>query len=291
MTNSDRKMLMSDEDIEIQLFLEALYLKYGYDFLDYSRAHIKRRILKRLMQEKFESINQMMCVLLKDKPLLEKVLSDFSINATQMFRDPSFFAKLRSDVLPMLDTYAQIRIWIAGCASGEEIYSLAILLKELGMYDKSIIYATDFNDKILSVAKEGIYPINIMKDYTKNYQLSGGTCSLSDYYLAKYSYAKVNNELKQNIVFANHNLVTDSSFSQMHLILCRNVMIYFNMALKNKAIRLFYDSLNSGCFLCLGMKENLQCTDFVNKFIALSDNERIYQKTLYPVAGGTINVF
>lgn len=272
---------MTNEDIEIQLFLEALYLKYGYDFRDYSRAHIKRRILKRLTQEKLSNVTEMMYMLLNEKELLEKILTDFSINATEMFRDPMFFKKLKSDVLPILKTYPQIRIWNAGCSSGEEVYSLAILLKELDMYDKSIIYATDFNQDILNKAKEGIYPINLIKEYTYNYQASGGMASFSDYYTAKYQSVKFNESLKQNIVFANHNLVTDSSFLDMHLILCRNVLIYFDKELKNKAIKLFSESLNNGCFLCLGIKENLLFTNYSDKFTVFAENERIYRKKLF----------
>lgn len=270
--------IQTNEDIEVQLFLEALYLKYGHDFRDYSRAHIKRRIIKRKEMDKFNSIGDMIMNLLEDKLLLYKILADFSINMTEMFRDPVFFQKLKNEILPILNTYPQIRIWAAGCASGEEVYSLAIILKELGMYSKTTIYATDFNDNILNHAKEGLYPLHLVKDYTKNYQTFSGEASLSDYYVATDSFAKIADDLKENIVFANHNLVTDSSFTDVHLVLCRNVMIYFDKSLKNRTVKLFYESLNTGCFLCLGMKENLLSTNYSDKFLTVCENERIYKK-------------
>ena len=281
MRKLEKQAHLSNEDIEIQLFLETLYLKYGYDFKGYSRAHIKRRILKRMAHEKIESVYQMIGALLNDEKFIEKILVDFSINATAMFRDPTFFKRLKTEVFPILNTYPQIRIWNAGIASGEEVYSLAILLKEAGLYDKSIIYATDFNQNILNVAKEGIYSIDLIREYTYNYQASGGEASFSDYYTAKYSSAKFNNDLRKNIVFAQHNLVTDSSFSDIHLILCRNVLIYFEKDLKNKTLKLFYETLNKGCFLCLGMKETLSFTDYSDKFTNLAEDERIYQKGLF----------
>ncbi len=281
MINKSNLKYFTNEDIEIELFLEAMHLKYGYDFRSYSRAHIKRRILKRLSLGEFESISQMQNIMINDKQLLEQILLDFSINSTEMFRDPQFFLNLRNNILPFLNTYPHIRIWLAGCSSGEEVYSLAILLKEEGLYNKSIIYATDFNESILHTAKEAIYPINVIKDYTHNYQLSGGESAFSNYYTAMYNSVKFDNDLKKNIVFAQHNLVTDSSFSDMHLILCRNVLIYFDKDLKNKAIKLFFDSLNKGCFLCLGIKENLLLTDYNDKFNVFLDKEKIYRKELY----------
>lgn len=277
----DEQNLPQDEqDITVHLLLEVLYHKYGYDFRNYSRAHIKRRLLRRMALDKFEDLEAMLPALLRDKELLEQLLADLSINATEMFRDPSFYKRLMSEVLPVLRTYPQIRIWIVGCSSGEEVYSVAILLKELELYEKSTVYATDFNEKILISAKEGIYPIELIKGYTRNYQLSGGLSSFSDYYVTKYSCAKFINGLKENIVFASHNLVTDSSFINMHLILCRNVMIYFDKVLKNRVLRLFHESLNGGCFLCLGTKENLSGTDFEDKFSVFAENERIYKKKL-----------
>jgi len=278
MSEAKANKININEDIEIHLFLEAMFLKYGYDFRGYSRAHIKRRLLKRMVQEKLENIMQLTDRLLNSKSFLEAILMDFSINATEMYRDPEFFLKLKNEVFPILNTYPQLRIWIAGCASGEEIYSLAILLKESGMLEKSVIYATDINEKILSVAKEGIYPINLIKEYSKNYLIAGGKDSLSDYYTAKYDSVKMNKNLMDNIVFSTHNLVTDGSFSDMHLILCRNVMIYFDKYLKSKTLNLFYETLNKGCFLCLGIKENLSFSNLTQEFSVFSESEKIYRK-------------
>lgn len=278
MKQAQPRTTIANEDIEIHLLLEALYLKYGYDFRHYSRAHIKRRLLKRLAQEKAESMTHLTWQLLNSRSLLQKILSDFSINATEMFRDPDFFKHLSSDIFPVLQTYPQIRIWVAGCASGEEVYSLSILLKEYGLYEKSMIYATDFNDKILEVAKQGIYPIDLIKPYTRNYLASGGKGSLSDYYTAGYDSVAMSKELKKNVTFANHNLTADGVFSQMHLILCRNVMIYFDRPLKNRALKLFHESLENGCFLCVGMKESLTNIEDARYFDPYLQSHRIYRK-------------
>lgn len=197
-------------NIEIALLLEAIFQKYAYDFRDYGRAHIKRRILHRLASSRLESISHLQHALLNDESVLKLLLKDFSINVTEMYRDPSFYYKLRTEVIPILKTYPFIKIWHAGCSTGEEVYSMAILLKEEGLLERSQIYATDFNHSVLKKAEEGIYHINKVKDFTLNYQKSGGSQSFSDYYTAKFESVILNKELKSNIVFADHNLVADN---------------------------------------------------------------------------------
>ncbi|MHC1685489.1 MAG: protein-glutamate O-methyltransferase CheR [Clostridiaceae bacterium] len=267
-------------DIEIELFLEAIFLKYGYDFRGYSRAHIKRRIVHRVKMEGFESVSQMQHRILEDREFFQKVLSDFSINVTEMFRDPSFFNKVRKEILPVLKSYPHIKIWHAGCSTGEEVYSMAILLKEENCYKRSQIYATDFNDKVISKAREGIYSIDSIREYTLNYQSAGGTQSFSDYYIANYNYAILEQSLKEKIIFAAHNLTSDGVFGEMNMIVCRNVLIYFNKELQNKVIKLFYESLCHGGFLCLGSKESLRFTDYNQYFEPVIEGEKIYRKKL-----------
>lgn len=265
-------------DIEVQLLLEAIYLKYGYDFKSYSRAHIKRRIIHRFKLSGFESISQMQHEVLKSKEFFLKILSDFSINVTEMFRDPDFFCKVRTEVLPVLKSYPHIKVWHAGCSTGEEVYSMAILLKEEDCYKKSQIYATDFNEKVLCKAREGIYPISSIKEYTFNYQNAGGKKSFSEYYMANYNYAILEKSLKEKIIFAAHNLTSDGVFGEMNMIVCRNVLIYFNKELQNKVIKLFYESLCYGGFLCLGSKESLRFSEYNEYFEPVVESEKIYRK-------------
>jgi len=271
---------LDTEDIEVQLFIDALYMKYGYDFRNYSRAHMKRRIMNRMRLSNYESVSQMQHHILRDESLFEAILPDFSINVTEMFRDPEFFAQVRELVVPLLKTYPSIKIWHAGCSSGEEVYSMAILLKEEGLLDRCQIYATDFNEKILQRAKDGIYPLEIAKEYTSNYINANGSESFSDYYTAKYDSILLDHSLKKNIVFAEHNLVTDGVFGQMHLIICRNVLIYFDKTLQNRVFKLFDDSLRFGGFLCLGTKESLNHSDYIDHFDTLNYDLRIYRKKL-----------
>lgn len=270
----------NNEDIETFLCIEAIKLKYGYNFSEYSRAHIKRRIKSRLVKSGFNNILEMTHRLIDDETFFRDVLLDFSINVTEMFRDPTFFKYLRENIIPILESYPKINIWHAGCSSGEEVYSMAILLKECGLYDRCQIYATDFNQKIIEKAKDGIYSLEAIKEYTKNYILAGGTRSFSDYYFAKYDNAILDIELKKRITFAEHNLVTDGSFGEMHLIICRNVLIYFNRTLQNRVNRLFLDSLIKGGYLCLGSKESLVYSDVFEKFDTVSEEFRIYRKHL-----------
>lgn len=278
MNQDEIKGRIESEDIEISLLLQAIYLKYGYDFRNYSNAHMKRRILRRMSKEGLTRISEMQYKLLYDKKFFKALLSDFSINVTEMFRDPSFYKEFRKSVVPILKTYPFVRIWHAGCSTGEEVYSMAILLKEEGLYERAQIYATDFNTTVLQKAKEGIYAISDIREYTHNYQQSGGTASFADYYTAKYDSVIMDNSLKKKITFAEHNLVTDGVFGEMHVVICRNVLIYFNRDLQNTVINLFYDSLSNGCFLCLGSKESISFSSNSANFEIVSDKEKIYRK-------------
>lgn len=266
------------EDLEIQLLLEAIYLKYGYDFRDYARASVKRRILHRMNLSDLRNLAEMQHKVLYESEFFERLLLDLSINVTEMFRDPSFYQALRTEVLPMLKTYPFVKIWHAGCSTGEEAYSMAILLKEEGLYERAQIYATDFNDLVLQKAKEGIYPVESVKDYTLNYQRAGGKAAFVDYYTAHHHSIILDRSLKKNIVFANHNLETDGVFGEMHLILCRNVMIYFNRELQDRVIRLFHDSLCRHGILSLGSKESIRFSAHAKHFDDLVADEKIYRK-------------
>jgi len=264
--------------LEISLLLEAIYQKYGYDFREYSKAHINRRIMNRLALSGLEDVSQIQSKILKDETFAYQLLQDLSITVTEMFRDQDFYKSLRENVIPILKTYPFIKIWHAGCATGEEAYSMAIILQEEGLYDRTTIYATDFNQHALNRAKEGIFSNAMMKEYIINYTLSGGKESFSDYYTSSYDNAIMNQSLKKNIVWANHNLVTDSVFAEVHLILCRNVLIYFDNTLQNKVQKIFHDSLINGGILCLGTKEGLRFTDFFEKYTELDKKQRIFKK-------------
>lgn len=271
---------LKTENIEIELFLEAIYQQFGYDFRNYNKAHIKRRIYFRMRKMELESVSQLQHKVLHDPETINLILRDFSINVTEMFRDPTFFQKLRDEVFPILNTYPYIKIWLAGCSTGEEIYTIAIMLQEEGLLKRTQIYATDFNSVALDKAKKGIYPVANIKDYTFNYQSYGGKQSFSDYYTARYDSVIFNQELKDHIVFADHNLVTDNVFSEVHLVICRNVLIYFNKTLQNRVINLFTESLIDGGFLGLGSKENLMFMDNFKKYDVIDDKEKIYKKKL-----------
>ncbi len=265
-------------ELEISLLLEAVFQKYGYDFRQYSEAHIRRRIMNRMAMAGLDDVSQMQSKVLKDELFASELLQDLSITVTEMFRDSCFYRSLRENVLPVLKTYPFIKIWHAGCASGEEAYSMAIILKEEGLYDRTTIYATDFNQQALNKAKEGIFSNSLMKEYTANYQLSGGKESFSSYYTSSYDNVIMNKSLKKNIVWANHNLVTDSVFAEVNLVLCRNVLIYFDKNLQNKVQKLFYNSLINGGILCLGSKESLRFTEFYEAYTELDKKQRIFKK-------------
>lgn len=272
-------------DFEISSLLEAVYQKYGYDFRQYSQAHIWRRVTNRMAMSGLSEISQLQSKILNDEIFAANFLQDLSITVTEMFRDPGFYKSLRENVIPILKTYPFIKIWHAGCATGEEAYSMAIIMQEEGLYDRTTIYATDFNQHALNKAKEGIFSNKMIKEYTINYQLSGGKESLSTYYTSNYGHVIMNQSLKKNIVWANHNLVTDSVFAEVHLILCRNVLIYFEKDLQNKVQKLFFNSLINGGILCLGSKESLRFTDFCEEYQELDKKQKIFKKK-YQLANG-----
>ena len=267
-----------NEKIEIRLLLEAIFQKYGYDFRNYSGTHIRRRIRRRQEISAMESIPAMQHRLLNDNDFFHTLLYDLSINVTEMFRDPSFYLALRRKVVPILATYPFIKVWHAGCASGEELYSMAILLREEGLFQRIQLYGTDFNDMILRKAKEGVVPARVIKEYTENYQQSGGKNSFSDYYTARYDRALLDPELREKILFANHNLVTDQVFGEMQIIVCRNVLIYFSRELQERVLTLFSKSLCRGGILCLGSRETMRFSNKAKKFTHLLPYEQIYQK-------------
>lgn len=270
--------IMSSEDIEVKLFIEGMYLKHGYDFRDYSKAHMKRRIKNKLLMSNLESISEMQHRMLTDEEFFKSLLPAFSINVTEMYRDPEFFAYVRKEIIPLLKTYPKIKIWHAGCSTGEEVYSMAIMLQEEGLYERCQIYATDFNEGILEKAKEGIYPLEVVKDYTSNYIRSGGKNDFADYYTAKYDAVIMNQSLKKNVIFARHNVVTDQVFGEMNMIICRNVLIYFNNELQNRVVKLFKESLCKGGILCLGSKETLNSTEAQDDFQIYEAKQKIYRK-------------
>ena len=265
------------EDIEINMLMEGIYLKYGLDFRSYSISSLKRRVKKFLSDEKIVTISALQEKLFHDTCCMERFFLNLSINTTSLFRDPTFFLALRKEIIPMVMTYPFIRIWVAGCSTGEEVYSIAILFKESKLYDRCRIYATDFNENVLIKARDGIYPISLMKEYSTNYINSGGLMSLSEYYTANYDNIVFNADIKSNIVFTRHNLVMDHSFNEFNIILCRNVMIYFNKILKDNVINLFKESLGSLGFLCLGKKESLNLL-YNDDFAEFNGREKIYRR-------------
>ncbi len=266
------------EQIEIELLLEGIYQHYGFDFRSYAYASIRRRLWKRIEAEGLSTISALQDRVLHDSDLMERLLLDLSINVTAMFRDPGFYRVFREQVVPTLRTYPFIRIWHAGCATGEEVYSMAILLEEEGLYERSRIYATDINEVVLQKAKAGIFPIDRMQEYTENYIAAGGKRSFSDYYVAKYDGALFHPSLTKNVVFSQHNLVTDRSFSEFNVILCRNVLIYFDKTLQARVLTLFYDSLAMFGALALGSKESLRFSPYEECYEQINDREKIYRK-------------
>ena len=265
------------EQLEIELLLEAIFRHYGFDFRSYAFSSIRRRIWKRINAEELPNVTSLQERVLHDPQVMERLLLDLSINVTAMFRDPGFYRAFREHVVPLLRTYPFIRVWHAGCSTGEEVYSMAILLEEEGLLGKSRLYATDINEVVLQQARAGIFPLERMQEYTENYIKAGGKRAFSEYYVAKYDGALFNPSLTEHVVFSQHNLVTDRSFSEFNVILCRNVLIYFDRSLQAKVHRLFYDSLVNFGILGLGGKESLKFSQYEDCYEQIS-SEKIYRK-------------
>jgi chemotaxis protein methyltransferase CheR len=266
------------DDIELALLLEGVYRRYGFDFREYAPASLRRRVWRRVHAEGLTTISALQDKLLHDPASMERLLLDLSINVTAMFRDPTFYVTFRQKVVPLLRTYPFSRIWVAGCSTGEEVYSLAILLLEEGLYDRTRIYATDINESVLDRARAGVFPLDKMREYTQNYIKAGGQRAFSEYYLAKYDGAQFQRSLVDNVVFAQHNLVSDRSFNEFNVIICRNVMIYFDRTLQERVHRLFYDSLVMFGVLALGAKETIKFSRFEGCYDDLDAHERLYKK-------------
>ncbi len=266
------------KDEEVNLLLNDLLEQYGYDFTDYSFASVKRRLQRVFINDRFPSFAEFRYRVRWDSSYLTYLMEQITVNVTEMFRDPAFFQVLRREVLPVLATYPFIRIWHAGCSTGEEVYSMAILLQEMNLLHKSVIYATDINESVLEKARKGIFPLAYMQQYSQNYLQSGGQHDFSQYYAANYEYAKFSESLSEKIIFAAHNLVTDRSFNEFQLIICRNVLIYFNKELQDKVLHLFSESLEQLGFMALGAKETLRFTTVAPLFKSVAQKEKIWRK-------------
>ncbi|WP_332630338.1 CheR family methyltransferase [Halalkalibacter flavus] len=266
------------ERTEIELLLEGIYQTYGYDFRNYAYSSIKRRIWYRAKIEDVKTISEFQAKVLYQPELMKQLLRDFSINVTEMFRDPSFFKTFRTEIVPVLRNLPYIRIWHAGCSSGEEVYSMAIVLFEEGLLEKTKIYATDMDEEIIEKAKLGKVSLEHMKLYTKNYHQAGGKKEFSEYYSVCDNEVVFHSFLIENIVFAHHNLVTDYSFNEFHMIVCRNVLIYFNKKLTNRVYSLFYDSLSENGYLGLGSKESISMYRSAELYEEVNSAEKIYIK-------------
>jgi chemotaxis protein methyltransferase CheR len=264
--------------IEVGLLLEAIHQRYGYDFREYARETVERRIAQFLLDAQVPSLGELISRVLREPPLFYQLVGYFSVNVTALFRDPFVYAALRRHVVPMLRTWPYIKVWDAGCATGEEVYSVAILLEEAGLYDRSTIYATDISMSALETARVGIYPLETVLRGSGNYLASEASASLSQYYHAQYDAAAIDARLRRRITFARHNLAMDASFGEMQLIVCRNVLIYFNRDLQDHVLEMFWDSLENGGFLCLGDKESLSFTSVADRFEVVDENARIYKK-------------
>lgn len=285
MNHSDRNSYLHQkspknhlEELEVKLLLQGLFEWCGYDFRNYAYNSIKRRIWHRVHSENLNTITELLNKVLHDPQVLQRLVGDFSINVTEMFRDPLFFLNFRKKVVPLLRTYPSIRIWHAGCSTGEEVYSMAIMLNEEGLLEKTKIYATDINANVLCTAKKGLFSLDHMKKHTNNYLQAGGERAFSDYYNVTNYGVKFHSFLSNNVVFTQHNLVTDRSFNEFHVILCRNVLIYFNKTLQKKVHELFHESLCMFGVLGLGDKETISYMEVTDFYKEISSKHKLYQK-------------
>jgi chemotaxis protein methyltransferase CheR len=274
-TQDDARKLQA---IEIDLLLTGIAHRYGYDFRHYARASLTRRIRRVMQDERLPSISALQSKLLHDADAAMRFVAAVSVHTTAMFRDPDVYRVLRSEVIPHLRTYPFVRIWHAGCSSGEEVYSLAILLEEEGLYDRCRVYATDISDTILDHARQGVFPVRAMRDHTRSYLAAGGRSDFSSYYHADHEFAVFRSSLRRQIVFSQHNLVCDSAFNEFQLIVCRNVLLYFDPTLRERALNLFHSSLSNFGILVLGKKESLRFTESAALYQELQEGARIYRK-------------
>lgn len=265
------------KDEEVAILLNDLLDIYGYDFTDYSKASLKRRINRLYTLDKFPSFAEFRFRIRKDEDYLKRFVEEITVNVTEMFRDPSFYKILRNEVLPVLATYPLIRVWHAGCSTGEEVYSMAILLQEANLLHKALLYATDLNPDVLEKAKAGIFPLGQMKQYSENFLEAGGQKDFSSYYTTRYDMAKFDENLSRRMIFATHNLVSDRSFNEFQLIMCRNVMIYFEKELQDRVLQLFHQSLEPLGFLALGSKESIRFSPLAASYKQIG-KERIWRK-------------
>ena len=271
-------MTLPVPDIEIRLLVQAVFLRYGHDFRDYAQASLRRRVLQAQQRMGAPSISALQERVLHDPGQFAQLLQYLTVPVSEMFRDPAYFLALRRHVVPVLRTYPSLKIWVAGCSTGEEPYSLAILLHEEGLLERSILYATDINHASLEKARKGIFSLENMQAFTRNYQRAGGTSGFGGYYTASYGGALFDKRLRDCITFADHSLATDAVFSETHLVSCRNVLIYFNRTLQDRALGLFHDSLSRRGFLGLGAKETLDFSAYADRFEAVSRPDRIYRR-------------
>lgn len=265
-------------DEEVEILLNDILSNHGYDFTNYSRASIKRRLTRLFSFDRTPSFAEFRYRLINDKEYVKRAIEQVTVNVTEMFRDPLFYKSLRDHVIPTLGTYPLIRIWHAGCSTGEEVYSMAILLKEANLLHKSLLYATDLSPTVLEKANSGLFPLSSMKQYSENYIISGGKNDFSSYYTANYDHARFDDSLKNKMIFATHNLVSDRSFNEFQLIICRNVLIYFDKELQARVFNLFDESLQSLGYLALGSKETLKFSSIAKKFVPIAPKEKIWRK-------------
>jgi chemotaxis protein methyltransferase CheR len=269
---------LTDDDIELKLLLEAMFRKYHYDFRGYSMASIKRRMSQARDHFGCRTYSLLQDKIMHDPSVLPAMLSFLTVQVSELFRDPPYFKLIREKVVPHLRTYPSLKVWIAGCSTGEELYSFVILFREEGLEDRTLFYATDINPDALRKAEAGVYDLDRIQGFTENHQKSGGKCSLSDYYIAAYGAASFNKNLRKRVVFSDHSLATDAVFAEAQFVSCRNVLIYFDRDLQDRAIGLFNDSLSRKGFLGLGAKESLRFSQHADHFTEFARAERIYQK-------------